>query len=204
MGIVSIDSLMKYLMSIAASLGGERVKLYGGDVMKKILTSAFVLMAVLLCAMSQAWADNGDLQAHGAWRSIPATSSDGISIMFARSRDNQSALSMAISNSGNLIRIVTDLTRVKSSSLGKTVSCEIRVGKRKKHNARCRYVKREGLLWIDFLLDYKPCLDLQLEAFGEKPSGVIRIKVSGIQKPFEYPLNGFQDAFVRCGRALIY
>lgn len=173
--------------------------------MKKILTSALVIMAVLLCVMSQAWAETGkirDTHDYGGWRSFLLQFSEGTISRMHTTTNSQSALLIDFYPNGtHYISVCVDLKKSKTSGIkkffGQTVSGKILVGKGKMHDVRFQYGEKSsnGQLYINL---YPEFCDILLQEAYDASHGEIRIKVEGIKRLFEYSLNGFDSAMDRC------
>lgn len=174
-----------------------------GHGMKKVLASALVIMAVLLCAVSQAWAETDFKRQHGDWVSFIYRDSEGsFPIMRTFDRGEQSVLGIAVYPNGNwAITVCVARNMLKSTSIealfGKTVSGYILVGNGRVHDVNFKYGKNYdgGLLWID--LDKKFCDVLIQEAYRMQ-YGEISIEIAGLPKILKFSLNGFKDAMDRC------
>lgn len=185
--------------------------------MKKVLASALVIMAMMLWAVPQVWADDLldemaeelRLQHHGAWASglIPDTGGPR-PYMVTSDVDRQTNLIIEYYSGGeHHISILVNLNRFKFPNVtalsGKTVSGIIDGGR--------VAVDVHFRVKVDKSLD---CMSLELEDPYEgaqlivdcgvfaTPSSVLRIKVEGMKNFWQYPLNGFGDGVRRCNNYL--
>lgn len=171
--------------------------------MKKVLASALVIMAILLCAMPQAWAEKVQkplyIQQHGNWFvSLIQSSEESFKVISTVDVDKQSILRISYLASGKFRNsLVANLNMLEVSGvdalLGKTVSCSIRVSNGKMHKVRCQYGDKafDGFLEINLNPN---SLEWIVEAMRAKPSDTISIEVDGMGELWEYPLTGFHEA----------
>lgn len=171
--------------------------------MKKVLASMLVIMAMLLCAVPQAWAEKVQnplyIQQHGNWFvSLIQSSEESFKVMSTVDTDKQSILRISYLASGKFRNsLVANLNMLEVSDadalLGKTVSCSIRVGNGKMHKVRCEYDDKifDGFLEINLNPN---SLEWIVDAMRAQPSDTISIEVDGMGEAWEYPLTGFHEA----------
>lgn len=167
--------------------------------MKKVLASVLVVVAMLMGTMAQAWAvvvevEKSDSEWHGHWESYQLDVPHGpLLVLKTSDRDKQSSLEINFltgeldNNLDIFINFNRNIPGIEALH-GQTVAGEILVGKCNLGDVSL--VVGDGHIgfydsWYTTLL---------LRAAVANPSESIKIKLNGLPKTLEYPLNGFNES----------